>query len=98
MVGSADGVFNGFPTLPILFGAKPEKWRISLAPHSQATCDNNATSYTIAINIMDLTLTLREFCMNPRHTRWVAPLLILGDAVLCALIIWKVPCEFSIMF
>ncbi|GFF85400.1 alpha-1,3-mannosyltransferase (Alg3), putative [Aspergillus udagawae] len=40
---------------------------------------------------MDLKHILRDFCMNPRHTRWVAPLLILGDAVLCALIIWKVP-------
>ncbi|RHZ73930.1 dolichyl-P-Man:Man(5)GlcNAc(2)-PP-dolichol alpha-1,3-mannosyltransferase [Aspergillus turcosus] len=56
-----------------------------------ATCNNNATSYTVAINIMDLKHMLRDLCMNPRHTRWVAPLLLLGDAVLCALIIWKVP-------
>ncbi|KAJ5587349.1 uncharacterized protein N7459_003114 [Penicillium hispanicum] len=28
---------------------------------------------------------------QPRHTQWVAPLLILGDAVLCALVIWKIP-------
>ncbi|CAG7918987.1 unnamed protein product [Penicillium olsonii] len=27
---------------------------------------------------------------NPRHTRWIAPLLILGDALLCALVIWKI--------
>ncbi|KAJ5049425.1 dolichyl-P-Man:Man(5)GlcNAc(2)-PP-dolichol alpha-1,3-mannosyltransferase [Penicillium rubens] len=27
---------------------------------------------------------------NQRHTRWIAPLLILGDALLCALVIWKI--------
>ncbi|KAH1494822.1 hypothetical protein LV164_005462 [Aspergillus fumigatus] len=43
------------------------------------------------INTMDLKHSLRDLCMNPRHTSWAAPLLILGDAVLCALIIWRVP-------
>lgn len=50
------------------------------------------------INTMDLKHFLRDLCMNPRHTSWAAPLLILGDAVLCALIIWRVPCEFSFVF
>ncbi|KAJ5973416.1 hypothetical protein N7481_010626 [Penicillium waksmanii] len=27
---------------------------------------------------------------HPRHTQWIGPLLILGDAVLCALVIWKI--------
>lgn len=30
---------------------------------------------------------------HPRHTQWVGPLLVLGDAVLCALVIWKISCE-----
>ncbi|KAJ5697651.1 hypothetical protein N7488_011335 [Penicillium malachiteum] len=27
---------------------------------------------------------------QPRHTRWIAPLLVLADALLCALVIWKI--------
>lgn len=34
-----------------------------------------------------------DLCFNPRHTKWIAPLLIAGDALLCALIIWKVSCK-----
>ncbi|RAH69600.1 dolichyl-P-Man:Man(5)GlcNAc(2)-PP-dolichol alpha-1,3-mannosyltransferase [Aspergillus aculeatinus CBS 121060] len=34
---------------------------------------------------------LKDLCLNPRHTVWVAPLLVLGDAFLCTLIIWKIP-------
>lgn len=30
---------------------------------------------------------------NQRHTKWIAPLLILGDALLCALVIWKIACK-----
>ncbi|GKZ28862.1 dolichyl-P-Man:Man(5)GlcNAc(2)-PP-dolichol alpha-1,3-mannosyltransferase [Aspergillus brasiliensis] len=40
---------------------------------------------------MDWMRLLRDLCLNPRHTKWIAPLLVLGDAFLCALIIWKVP-------
>ncbi|ETI21059.1 hypothetical protein G647_07402 [Cladophialophora carrionii CBS 160.54] len=41
---------------------------------------------------MDLsTNTIRDFLTNPIHTRWVAPLLLAGEALLCALIIWRVP-------
>ncbi|KAL5364113.1 Dol-P-Man:Man(5)GlcNAc(2)-PP-Dol alpha-1,3-mannosyltransferase [Aspergillus floccosus] len=40
---------------------------------------------------MDLKSWVCDLCQNPRHTKWVAPLLILGDAFLCALIIWKIP-------
>ncbi|KAL4785552.1 glycosyltransferase [Aspergillus varians] len=32
-----------------------------------------------------------DLCSNPKHTRWVAPLLNVGDGLLCALILWKVP-------
>ena len=35
--------------------------------------------------------TLRDVLTNPKHTKWIAPLLMAGEAVLCALIIWKVP-------
>ncbi|PWY74087.1 alpha-1,3-mannosyltransferase [Aspergillus eucalypticola CBS 122712] len=40
---------------------------------------------------MDWMHLIRDLCLNPRHTKWMAPLLVLGDAFLCALIIWKVP-------
>ncbi|KAL4919731.1 glycosyltransferase [Aspergillus aurantiobrunneus] len=40
---------------------------------------------------MGLTQLVIELCSNPKHTKWIAPLLNVGDGVLCALIIWKVP-------
>ncbi|KAL1967892.1 hypothetical protein VTN77DRAFT_2309 [Rasamsonia byssochlamydoides] len=40
---------------------------------------------------MDLYHLVTDLCRNPRHTRWIAPLLLLADAVLCGLIIWKIP-------
>ena len=42
---------------------------------------------------MDWMRLIRDLCLNPRHTKWMAPLLVLGDAFLCALIIWNVPCK-----
>ncbi|CAG8124384.1 unnamed protein product [Penicillium salamii] len=40
-----------------------------------------------------MALTAKSFAYdvltNPRHTKWIAPLLVLGDALLCALVIWK---------
>lgn len=39
---------------------------------------------------MDLS-TVRDVLTNPKHTRWIAPLLLAGEAVLCGLIIWRVP-------
>ncbi|KAL4866359.1 hypothetical protein BDV12DRAFT_137520 [Aspergillus spectabilis] len=40
---------------------------------------------------MGLTELVRDLCTNPKHTKWIAPLLNLGDGLLCALIIWRVP-------
>ena len=37
-----------------------------------------------------------DLASNPKHTRWLSPLLLLADAALCALVIWKIPCELSI--
>ncbi|CAG8134139.1 unnamed protein product [Penicillium salamii] len=41
-----------------------------------------------------MALTAKSFAYdvltNPRHTKWIAPLLVLGDALLCALVIWKI--------
>ena len=34
-----------------------------------------------------------DLASNPKHTRWLSPLLLLADAALCALVIWKIPCE-----
>ncbi|KAF7193932.1 Dol-P-Man:Man(5)GlcNAc(2)-PP-Dol alpha-1,3-mannosyltransferase [Pseudocercospora fuligena] len=32
-----------------------------------------------------------DIITNPKHTRWIAPLQILGDAALCALVVYAVP-------
>ena len=37
-----------------------------------------------------------DLAANPKHTRWLSPLLLFADAALCALVIWKIPCELSI--
>lgn len=47
---------------------------------------------------MDLYQLVADLCTNPKHTRWIAPLIILADAFLCGLIIWKIPCESSRSF
>lgn len=40
----------------------------------------------------ELVNTAQDLLTNPKHTRWIAPLILLGEAVLCSLIIWKVSC------
>ncbi|KAL4942549.1 hypothetical protein BDV06DRAFT_191872 [Aspergillus oleicola] len=40
---------------------------------------------------MDGLQFVSDLLTNPKHTRWIAPLLNLADGLLCALIIWKVP-------
>ncbi|KAF2838737.1 glycosyltransferase family 58 protein [Patellaria atrata CBS 101060] len=34
---------------------------------------------------------IRDLFVNSRHTRWISPLLLIADAALCGLIIWKIP-------
>ncbi|KNG80200.1 dolichyl-P-Man:Man(5)GlcNAc(2)-PP-dolichyl mannosyltransferase [Aspergillus nomiae NRRL 13137] len=58
---------------------------ISLVLPPEATCNSGTTS------TMELKRFIHELCLDPRHTKWIAPLLIVGDAFLCALIIWKIP-------
>lgn len=36
---------------------------------------------------------VRDILTNPKHTRWIAPLILLGEAVLCGLIVWRIPCS-----
>lgn len=36
--------------------------------------------------------TVQDLLSNSKHTIWIAPLIILGEAMLCGLIIWKVSC------
>ncbi|KAF2808232.1 Lethal(2)neighbour of Tid protein [Mytilinidion resinicola] len=40
------------------------------------------------MNIINQALDLAS---NPKHARWLSPLLLVVDAVLCGLIIWKIP-------
>jgi alpha-1,3-mannosyltransferase len=41
---------------------------------------------------MELLAQVKDLLTNPKHTRWMCPLLVAADAVLCGLIIWKIPC------
>jgi hypothetical protein len=34
-----------------------------------------------------------DLLTNPKHSRWVTDCLLLGETVLCTLVIWKVPCK-----
>ena len=47
---------------------------------------------------MDLYKTGVDVLTNPKHSRWIAPWLIAGEAALCALILWRVACtsDFSV--
>ena len=42
---------------------------------------------------MDLYNRAIDIASNPKHTRWLSPLLLVADACLCVLIIWKIPCK-----
>ena len=34
-----------------------------------------------------------DILTNPKHSRWVTDCLLLAETVLCALVVWKVPCK-----
>ena len=44
---------------------------------------------------MDLVRRGLAIAQDPKHTTWISPLLVLGDAALSALIVHKIPCEFE---
>lgn len=39
---------------------------------------------------------IKDVLVNPRHAKWLGPVLVALDAVLCGLIILKVPCKQSL--
>jgi len=41
---------------------------------------------------MDYYRRVIEVARNSKTSQWLSPLLLIADAALCALIIWKVPC------
>lgn len=45
---------------------------------------------------MDLYRQANEVASDSKHTRWLSPLLLLADSGLCALIVWKIPCELAL--
>lgn len=47
---------------------------------------------------MAITNTIVSILTKPKHSLWIAPLLVLADAVLSALIIKKVPCTLEVHF
>lgn len=44
---------------------------------------------------MDLLRQALQLAGDPKQTQWVCPLVLLADAVLCGLVVWKVPCRCS---
>ncbi|KAF2165917.1 glycosyltransferase family 58 protein [Zasmidium cellare ATCC 36951] len=40
---------------------------------------------------MDLITRAKDLATNPHNTKWTIPLQLLGDAILCGLIVWKIP-------
>ncbi|PGH27008.1 hypothetical protein AJ80_01392 [Polytolypa hystricis UAMH7299] len=40
---------------------------------------------------MDLLQQALDICRNPKHPKWICPLLLFADSLLCALIIWRIP-------
>jgi hypothetical protein len=42
---------------------------------------------------MDYYNIVVDILTNPKHSRWVTDCLLLAETVLCALVIWKVPCK-----
>ena len=44
---------------------------------------------------MDLIRGGLAIAQDPKHTTWISPLLILGDAALSFLIVHNIPCKFE---
>jgi hypothetical protein len=44
---------------------------------------------------MDLIHCGLTIAQDPKHTAWIGPLLVLGDAALSMLIVHKIPCKFN---
>lgn len=81
-----------------------QKWITPIGPHPEATrniCPRLVQGHTCTDKrarshaMMELTKLAYDLLFNPRHTKWMGPLFVLGDTFLCALVIWKVPCEIS---
>lgn len=69
---------------------------LSLSHRNSGVWNIGLTSNTTTTSTMNaLVATVQDLLSNSKHTRWIAPLILLGEAVLCGLIIWKVPCTYS---
>jgi hypothetical protein len=42
--------------------------------------------------VQNILALARQLIFDPRMSKWTIPLQLLGEVVLCGLIIWKVPC------
>ena len=65
-------------------------------PFNNAVRSHKASAYPYFSQQKSITMNLIEqsvdLARNPKHTRWLSPLLLILDAALCGLIIWKVHC------
>jgi hypothetical protein len=63
---------------------------------SPPTRRQRTISTSIVVGEMSLTSLIDfglDLATNPKHLRWLCPLLLAADAILCVLIVWKVPCR-----
>ena len=42
---------------------------------------------------MDMFQTVLHVAVDPQYSKWICPTLLLADAGLTGLIIWKIPCK-----
>jgi hypothetical protein len=48
----------------------------------------------LAVAAMEYYNIAVDLLTNPKHSRWVTDCLLLGETVVCGLIIWKVSCKY----
>lgn len=61
---------------------------------NRASIEENTSPLTNTQKTMNVLRQGWDNITNPKHTRWIAPLQILGDAALCVAVVYFVPCKF----
>lgn len=68
------------------------KFDFNIKLRSLWTLEAGEVVFISAIDKMDVA-QLIDIANDPAQTRWIAPLLFIGDAVLSNLVVWKIPCK-----
>ena len=46
---------------------------------------------------MDLVQVIARLAVDRKTTKWLCPLLLSADALLCMLILWRIPCTYLLI-